>query len=245
MIKERSVNGFQYSLEASEQDTDLNVCLVQKMLIEYGFKIPELELDEEGQPIVEKFFEALNKIIKKRNKEVEGPDWELKYYSTISNFSFRNISIWWDTNFFNQKEANCWEVNPLEEKELLKDFISGIPSSDIEPLVSMDIRQDRDEINQNSKTVPKLIADAEKISKKLSKIEIKIDAKVGEGDKLFGSVTNIDIEKYLNSNGFEIDKKYIKIIGGSVKSLGKYKAIVRLHRELSSEIEFEVLKSKA
>ena len=161
MMKERSVNGFQYSLEASEQDTDLNVCLVQKMLIEYGFKIPELELDEEGQPIVEKFFEALNKIIKKRNKEVEGPDWELKYYSTISNFSFRNISIWWDTNFFNQKEANCWEVNPLDEKELLKDFISGIPSSDIEPLGSMDIRQDRDEINQNSKTVPKLIADAD------------------------------------------------------------------------------------
>ena len=161
MIKERSINGFQYSLEASEQDTDLNVCLVQKMLIEYGFKIPELELDEEGQPIVEEFFEALNKIIKKRNKEVDGPDWEIKNYSTISNFSFRNISIWWDTNFFNQKEANCWEVNPLEEKELLKDFISGIPSSDMEPLGSMDIRQDRDEINQNSKTVPKLIADAD------------------------------------------------------------------------------------
>ncbi|MEC9160909.1 MAG: 50S ribosomal protein L9 [Bacteroidota bacterium] len=100
-------------------------------------------------------------------------------------------------------------------------------------------------LRQREQKDKKLIADAEKISKKLSKIEIKIDAKVGEGDKLFGSVTNIDIEKYLNSNGFEIDKKYIKIIGGSVKSLGKYKAIVRLHRELSSEIEFEVLKSKA
>ena len=56
MIKERSLNGFQYSLEASEQDTNLNVCLVQKMFIEYGFKLPELELDEEGQPLVEKFF---------------------------------------------------------------------------------------------------------------------------------------------------------------------------------------------
>ena len=100
-------------------------------------------------------------------------------------------------------------------------------------------------LRQREQKDKKLIADAEKISKKLSKIVIKIDAKVGEGDKLFGSVTNIDIEKYLNSNGFEIDKKYIKIIGGSVKSLGKYKAIVRLHRELSSEIEFEVLKSKA
>ena len=161
MIKERSLNGFQYSLEASEQDTNLNVCLVQKMFIEYGFKLPELELDEEGQPLVEKFFESLNEILKRRNKDLEGPDWELKYYSTISNFSFRNISIWWDTNFFNQNEENGWEVNPLEEKELLKDFISGIPSSDVEPLGNMDISQDRDEKNQTSNTVPKLISDAD------------------------------------------------------------------------------------
>ena len=44
---------------------------------------------------------------------------------------------------------------------MLKDFISGIPSSDIEPLGDMDIRQDRDEQNQNSNTVPKLISDAD------------------------------------------------------------------------------------
>ena len=161
MIKERSLNGFQYSVEASEQDTNLNVCLIQKMFIEYGFKLPELELDEEGQPLVESFFDSLNKILKKRNKDAEGPEWEVKYYSTISNFSFRNISIWWDTNFFNQNEENGWGVNPLDEKELLKDFISGIPSSDIEPLGDMDIRQDRDEQNQNSNTVPKLISDAD------------------------------------------------------------------------------------
>ena len=161
MIKERSLNGFQYSIESSEQDTNINVCLVQKMLIEYGFKIPELVLDEEGQPVVENFFEAINKLIRKRNKEVPGPDWELKYYSTISNFSFKNISIWWDTNFFNQNETNCWEVNPLEEKELLKDFISGVPSSDIEPLGNMDISQDRDEKTLTTNTVPKLISDAD------------------------------------------------------------------------------------
>ena len=161
MIKERSLNGFQYTVGASEQDTNLNVCLVQKMLIEYGFKLPQLELDDEGQPLVENFLDSLNKILKRRNKEVEGPDWELKYYSTISNFSFRNISIWWDTNFFNQNEENGWEINPLEEKELLQDFISGIPSSHIEPLGNMDISQDRDEKNQTSNTVPKLIADAD------------------------------------------------------------------------------------
>ena len=69
MIKERSLNGFQYTVEASEQDTNLNVCLVQKMFIEYGFKLPELELDKEGQPLVEKFFDSLNKILKRRNKD--------------------------------------------------------------------------------------------------------------------------------------------------------------------------------
>ena len=58
-------------------------------------------------------------------------------------------------------EENGWEVNPLEEKELLKDFISGIPSSDIEPLGNMDINQDRDEKNETSSTVPKLISDAD------------------------------------------------------------------------------------
>ena len=161
MVKERSLNGFQYNVEASEQDTNLNVCLIQKMSIEYGLKLPELELDDEGQPLVEKFFDSLNQILKRRNNDVDGPDWELKYYSTISNFSFRNISIWWDTNFFNQSEENGWQVNPLEEKELLKDFISGIPSSDVEPLGNMDISQDRDEKNQTSNTVPKLISDAD------------------------------------------------------------------------------------
>ena len=103
----------------------------------------------------------------------------------------------------------------------------------------------QEKIKQSQNKQKKAIDEANKIVKKLEKLDLKISAKALEGDKLFGSVTNIDIEKYLNSNGFEIDKKYIKIIGGSVKSLGKYKAIVRLHRELSSEIEFEVLKSKA
>ena len=161
MAKERSANGFKYFVEAAEQDTSLNICLSQKMGLEYGFKFPELKLDEDGQPLVEDFFNDLNKRLEIRNREGRGPKWEIKSWSTLSNFSFRNISIWWDNDFFNKDKENGWETNPLEEKEILKDFISGTPTSAIEPLGNMDIVQDRDERDKLSAVVPKLIADAD------------------------------------------------------------------------------------
>jgi len=56
----------------------------------------------------------------------------------------------------NLKSKDGWEVNPVEEKELLNDFISGIPSSDLEPYGNRDINQDRDE---KPSAVTKLISD--------------------------------------------------------------------------------------
>ena len=64
-----------------------------------------------------------------------------------------------------------------------------------------------------------------------------------QGDKLFGSVNNIDLAEAISKSGIEIDKKLIKVIGGSVKRLGKYNATVRLH-EVIVEITFEVVAEK-
>ena len=72
-------------------------------------------------------------------------------------------------------------------------------------------------------------------------LEIKIASKVGSGDKLFGSVNNIDVAAALEKEGQTIDKKFINVIGGNVKRLGKYSAIIRLHREVSVELPFEVI----
>ena len=72
-------------------------------------------------------------------------------------------------------------------------------------------------------------------------LEIKIAAKVGSGDKLFGSVNNINVSEALEKEGQEIDKKYITIPGGSIKRLGKYTAVVRLHREVSVDLDFEIV----
>jgi len=87
----------------------------------------------------------------------------------------------------------------------------------------------------------KVIDDANELAEALKALEIKIAAKVGSGDKLFGSVNNINIAEALEKEGHEIDKKYINVIGGNVKRLGKYDAVIRLHREVSVDLAFEVI----
>ncbi|RBP29078.1 LSU ribosomal protein L9P [Oceanihabitans sediminis] len=85
----------------------------------------------------------------------------------------------------------------------------------------------------------KIIDDANKVADALKALDIKIAAKVGAGDKLFGSINNIDLAEAIAKVGQEIDKKYITVT--TVKRLGKYEATVRLHREVTVELPFEVI----
>jgi len=87
----------------------------------------------------------------------------------------------------------------------------------------------------------KIIDDANELAEALKALEIKIATKVGTGDKLFGSVNNINVSEALEKAGHEIEKKYINVEGGNIKRLGKYNAIIRLHREVSVDLEFEVI----
>lgn len=87
----------------------------------------------------------------------------------------------------------------------------------------------------------KIVDDANKIADAIKALEIKIAAKVGTGDKLFGSVNNINVAEAIEKEGHSIDKKFINVIGGNIKRLGKYNATVRLHREVSIDLPFEVI----
>ena len=87
----------------------------------------------------------------------------------------------------------------------------------------------------------RVIDDANKIAEALKALEIKIPAKVGTGDKLFGSVNNINVAEALEKEGQSIDKKFINVIGGSVKRLGQYNAVIRLHREVTVDLSFQVV----
>jgi len=96
-------------------------------------------------------------------------------------------------------------------------------------------------VKQRAFKEKKIIDDANVLAETLKALEIKIAAKVGTGDKLFGSVNNINVAEAIEKEGQLIDKKYINVIGGSVKRLGKYNAVIRLHREVSIDFPFEVI----
>jgi len=85
---------------------------------------------------------------------------------------------------------------------------------------------------------------ATKLAEALKGLEVKITAKTGEGDKLFGSIGNADIVDALATEGHELEKKFITVAGGLVKRLGKYNATVRLHRDVIVELPFEVIAEK-
>lgn len=98
-------------------------------------------------------------------------------------------------------------------------------------------------IKQREFKEKKVVDEANKLVKKLSKLELKIGAKSGTGGKLFGSISNSDLNSELSNLGYDFDKKIIKIMGGSVKRLGTYVANLRLHRNVIHELSFEVIKA--
>ena len=93
-------------------------------------------------------------------------------------------------------------------------------------------------LRQKAHKEAKVIADANVVAEKLKAIEIKISAKSG-GEKLFGSITNIDIAEALAKGGETIDRKFIT--AGIIKRTGKYTASVRLHRDVIIELPYEVV----
>jgi len=91
----------------------------------------------------------------------------------------------------------------------------------------------------------KVIDDAQKLAKKVNELQLKILAKTGGGNKLFGSISNADLAEALTKEGIEIEKKFITVPGGTIKRLGHYEATVRFHREVLATASFDVIEEKA
>lgn len=87
----------------------------------------------------------------------------------------------------------------------------------------------------------KIKNEAEEIASKLADVNIKIGAKTSSSGKIFGSVNTIQIAEALRKEGFDIDRKHISIEGDQVKEVGKYKATIKLHKEVKAEIDFEII----
>tara|TARA_B100000953_G_scaffold223993_1_gene185613 strand:- start:753 stop:1196 length:444 start_codon:yes stop_codon:yes gene_type:complete len=97
-----------------------------------------------------------------------------------------------------------------------------------------------EKLRQQSNKEEKAVADANSIAEVISNLDIKVKVKVAEDEKkLFGSVTTIQFTDELASMGHEIDKRFVKL--STIKEVGKYEAEVRLHRNVSVTIPFEVI----
>jgi large subunit ribosomal protein L9 len=79
------------------------------------------------------------------------------------------------------------------------------------------------------------------LAKKLSKVEITIEVKVGEEEKMFGSITNKDIHKELIDKGFELEKNQISI-EEPIKALGIYHINVKISKDITSDVKLYVIK---
>lgn len=99
-------------------------------------------------------------------------------------------------------------------------------------------------LKQRAHKLAKIKADAEELGKKLAVVEtIKIATKVSATGAIYGSVNNLHIAEELAKLGFEIDRKIITV--KDVKEVGSYTATVKLHKEVSVEIPFEVVAEEA
>ena len=74
------------------------------------------------------------------------------------------------------------------------------------------------------------------LAKKLENTPISFEVKIGEDDKVFGSVTSKDIVERLTENGFELERKNIQL-PSPLKTLGSHKVKVSLNRGVSAELE--------
>ena len=99
-------------------------------------------------------------------------------------------------------------------------------------------------LKQRAHKLAKIKADAEELAAKLAPVALAIATKVSATGTIFGAVGNIQIAEALAKFGFEIDRKTI-VVKETVKEVGSCTATVKLHKEVSVEIPFEVVAEEA
>ena len=96
-----------------------------------------------------------------------------------------------------------------------------------------------EDLKQRAHKLEKIKKDAEAVAESLKDVTLTIATKVSATGTIFGSVSNIQIAEELAKLGHNVDRKIIFVKG--VKEVGSYTATIKLHKEVSVEIPFEVV----
>ena len=95
-------------------------------------------------------------------------------------------------------------------------------------------------LKQRAHKIAKIKADAEATAAALEGVSLTIAAKVSANGTIFGSVGNIQVAEALEQAGHNVDRKLI-VVKDTIKEVGNYTATIKLHKEVSVEIPFEVV----
>ena len=93
-------------------------------------------------------------------------------------------------------------------------------------------------LRQRAHKDAKILADAQALAEKLANLPLSFTVKAEEG-KIFGSITNADVAEALAAKGVEVEKKNIAV--ESIKTIGEYKATIKLHREVKAEVALSIV----
>jgi len=96
-------------------------------------------------------------------------------------------------------------------------------------------------IRQQSHKAVKALEDAKALAEKMGGLSLKIGAKAGDSGKIFGSVNNIQVAEAMAAAGHVVDRKTIDLGSDAIRDLGTYTATVKLHKEVTVEVSFEVV----
>ncbi len=87
----------------------------------------------------------------------------------------------------------------------------------------------------------KLELEAQEIATKLADVTVSIVTKAGENGKIFGSVNTLQLAEALRKEGFDIDRKSLKIKDEPIKEIGTFEAEANLFRGVKQAFKFEVV----
>src|SRR4030042_3919846 len=139
------------------------------------------------------------------------------------------------------------DVNKLGQKDDLVKVKAGyarnflIPKGYAVAATTSARKMHEENLKQRAHKEEKIKAEAQDLGAKMGDLKIVVGAKTSSSGKIFGSVNTIQIAEALKEKGFEIDRKSISMPEDQIKEIGNYKAVIKLHREVKVEIDFEIV----
>lgn len=138
------------------------------------------------------------------------------------------------------------DVNKLGQKDDIVNVKDGygrnflIPRGFAVQASTSEKKMHTENLRQRAHKEEKIKIAAQGIAEKMAGLKIVVGAKTSTSGKIFGSVNTIQIAESLKEKGFDIDRKNITLPEDQIKEIGNYKAIIKLHRDVRVEVEFEI-----